>query len=341
MDTSKTAPVAKTNLHLPQLGFGGASLGDMRETITEAQASDTIETAYQSGIRYFDTSPWYGNGKSELRFGHVLRTKPRNSFILSTKVGRVHQRPDNPDEYTHPAWKGGLPFEPRFDYTGPAILKSYEMSMARLGLNRVDALLIHDLDPGHQKDESGVAAGFQQLDESGMKTLASLKRADEIRAIGAGINVVGMIPRFLKHCDIDFFLVAMPYTLMDQSALKELDECAARGISIVIGAPFASGILARGPSPEATYGYRRALPEALDKARRLTNIAKSFDVDLGAAALQFPLAHPAVVSIIPGPTHSAEVIQNLVWAKSEIPAGFWETLKAEKLIAENAPTPIE
>src|SRR3954447_15600130 len=141
--------VCATPLFLPRFGMGGATLGDMHVSIPEAQAEATIEAARAAGIGYFDTSPWYGNTKSELRLGHVLRTKPRGSFIVSTKVGRVHRRPADPDSYRHPAWVGGLTFEPRFDYSRGGVLKSYEMSLARLGLGRVDALLIHDLDPGH------------------------------------------------------------------------------------------------------------------------------------------------------------------------------------------------
>ena len=161
MDPFLRRRIGKTSFEVTQLGMGGASLGDMRESIPEAQATATIEAAHAAGIGYFDTSPWYGNGKSELRFGHVLRTKPRDSFVLSTKVGRVHARPADPDTYKHPGWAGGLPFEPRFDYTRDGVLKSYEMSLARLGLNRVEALLIHDLDPRHQKSEEGVAASLE------------------------------------------------------------------------------------------------------------------------------------------------------------------------------------
>src|SRR5262245_38686794 len=156
MDPFLRRRIGKTSLEVTQLGMGGASLGDMREVVSEAQASAAIEAAHAAGIGYFDTSPWYGNGKSELRFGHVLATKPRDSFVLSTKVGRVHQRPAAPDTYRHPGWAGGLPFEPRFDYTRDGVLRSYEMSLARLGLNRVEALLIHDLDPRFHKSEEGV-----------------------------------------------------------------------------------------------------------------------------------------------------------------------------------------
>ena len=212
--------IANTALHVTQLGMGGASLGDMHAAIPEAQASVTIEAAHAAGIGYFDTSPWYGNTKSELRLGHILRTKPRDSFVLSTKVGRVHQRPADPDTYRHPAWKGGLPFEPRFDYSRDGILKSYEMSLARLGLNRVEALLIHDLDPDHLRTEEAVTAALDTLSQDGYQALADLKARGEILAIGAGINRTGMIPRFLERFAIDFFLVAMPYTLLDQSGLE-------------------------------------------------------------------------------------------------------------------------
>ena len=320
--------------------MGGASLGDMRETTPEAQASAAIEAAYAEGIGYFDTSPWYGNGKSELRFGHVLRTKPRASFVLSTKVGRVHARPADPDTYRHPVWAGGLPFEPRFDYTRDGVLKSYETSLARLGLNRVDALLIHDLDPRFHRSEEGVVARLAELDAGGgYRTLADLKARGEIAAIGAGVNLIGMIPRFLERWPIDFFLVAMPYTLLEQEGLEELELCAQRGVSVVIGAPYASGILARGPGPGAIYRYAPAKPEVISKVERILAVCRRHDVPLTAAALQFPFGHPSVVSVIPGPVSEAEVRQNLASMRRDIPDVLWADLKAEGLIRADAPAP--
>ena len=206
MDPLLRRRIGNTTLEVTSLGMGGASLGDMHEVIPEDQASLAIEAAHSAGVGYFDTSPWYGNGKSELRFGHVLRTKPRESFVISTKVGRVHSRPANPDTYKHPAWTGGLPFEPRFDYTRSGVLKSYEMSLARLGLNRVEALLIHDLDPRFHKSETGVAEAFAQLETGGgYRALADLKAQGEIAAIGTGINVVGMIPPLPGAIPTGFF----------------------------------------------------------------------------------------------------------------------------------------
>jgi D-threo-aldose 1-dehydrogenase len=340
MDPFRQRPIGATSLKLTQLGLGGASLGDMRETIAEAQASAAIEAAHAAGIGYFDTSPWYGNGKSELRFGQVLRGKPRHSFVLSTKVGRVHRRPAEPDSYRHPAWVGGLPFEPHFDYSRAGVLKSYEMSLARLGLNRVEALLIHDLDLRFHTSEAGVARRFEELDAGGgYRALADLKAAGEIAAIGVGINLVGMIPRFLQRWPIDFFLVAMPYTLLEQEGLDELEVCASRGVAIVIGAPYASGILARGPGPGATYRYAPAEPPIIAKAQRIAAVCQRHDVPLGAAALQFPLAHPSVVSVIPGPVAVEEVEQNLAWMRRDISDALWSELKSERLIRAEAPTP--
>ncbi len=339
MDPFRRRGIGKTAFEVTQLGMGGASLGDMRETIPEAQASVAIEAAHAAGIGYFDTSPWYGNGKSELRFGHVLRTKPRDSFVISTKVGRVHSRPAHPDAYKHPAWIGGLPFEPRFDYTRDGVLKSYEMSLARLGLNRVEALLIHDLDPRFHK-EDGVASSLGQLDAGGgWGALADLKAKGEIAAVGAGINLVGMIPRFLERWPIDFFLVAMPYTLLEQEGLEELEMCAARGVSVVIGAPYASGILARGPGPGALYRYAPAKPEVIAKAERIAAICRRQDVPLAAAALQFPFGHRSVVSVIPGPVAAEEVRNNLAWMRRDIPDALWAELKHERLVRPEAPTP--
>jgi D-threo-aldose 1-dehydrogenase len=330
--------IGTTSFHVTQLGMGGASLGDMREVLPEAQAAATLEAAHAGGIGYFDTSPWYGNGKSELRFGHVLRTKPRDSFVISTKVGRVHARPADPDAYRHPGWVGGLPFEPRFDYTAAGVLKSYEMSLARLGLNRVEALLIHDLDPRHQRSEDGVARALTDL-ESGYRALADLKARCEIAAIGAGINLTGMIPRFLERWPIDFFIVAIPYTLLDQTGLDELDLCAARGVSVVIGAPYASGILVRGPAPDAFYGYQPAEPAVVARAQRILDVCRRHDVPLAAAALQFPFGHRSVAAVIPGPVAPEEMRSNLAWMACDIPAALWRDLKHEGLVRPDAPTP--
>jgi D-threo-aldose 1-dehydrogenase len=221
------------------------------------------------------------------------------------------------------------------------VLRSYEDSLMRLGLTTIDALLIHDLDLRHQKTEAGVAAGFHQLDAGdGHAALAELKAAGEIRAIGAGINHTGMIPRFLERFEIDFFLVAMPYTLLDQPALAaELPLCLERGVSVVIGAVFASGILARGPAEGALYAYKPAEREVIERTRRIDAVCARHGVPLAAAALQFPLHHPAVASVIPGPNSPGQVRANLLHMRRAIPTDLWAELKAERLLDPAAPTP--
>ena len=202
----------------------------------------------------------------------------------------------------------------------------------------MDALLIHDLDPGHLGTGNGVDDAFGQLDQGGFEALSDLKDRGEIMAIGAGINRTGMIGRFLQRFPIDFFLVAMPYTLLDQSGLEELNLCHARGVSVVIGAPFASGILAQGPRQDATYGYRTAGAAILEKARGLNAVCGRHNVPLAAAALRFPFGHPSVISVIPGPNAPEQVGQNLDWMKHPVPGALWADLRQEGMIRPEAPT---
>lgn len=334
--------VGKTNLELPAFGFGGATLGDASGAIPETRALATIEAACDAGVAFFDTSPWYGNGKSELRFGSVLRQKPREGYILSTKVGRVYRSCTDPAHPSQTRWRGGLPFCPSFDYRREGVLRSYEQSLLRLGIPRVDALVIHDLDPGHHGSEEAVERRLTELsEEGGYRALTELKDAGEIAAIGAGVNRLGMIPKFLDRFDLDFVLLAMPYTLLNQDALDaELPLCVERGVSVVIGAPFASGILAVGPVREATYGYQAPADEILDRARRIARICDRHATPLGAAALQFPLAHPAVVSVIPGPNHPDQVATNLNWFRHQVPPKLWVDLKEAGLLRPDAPVPL-
>ncbi len=341
MDPLAVSRIGSTDLWVTRLGFGGATLGDARGATDEGRAAATVEAAWAAGIGLFDTSPWYGLGKSEHRFGHVLRMKPRESFVLSTKVGRVLSRPREVAGFEPLRWIGGLPFELRFDYTWEGVLRSYQDSLTRLGMNRIDALLIHDLDFNHFETEEGVQARFRELEAGGgYAALRELKERGEIRAIGAGINHLGMVPRFLERFELDLFIIAMPYTLLNQEALEaELPLCAERGVSVVIGAPFASGILARGPDDDPTYNYRPAETPILERTRRIAEVCRRHGVPLGAAALQFPFGHPSVAAVIPGPNSPEQVWANLAWMRAESPAELWAELKAEGLIRADAPTP--
>jgi len=339
MEPTKTRELGRTGLPLTQLGMGSAPLADLWTKLPEAQAEAALAAAWQGGVRYFDTAPWYGNTLAEQRVGHFLRQQPRDDFALSTKVGRVYRRSRGPHDPPIGPWAGGLPFVLRFDYGYDGIMRSYEDSLHRLGLARVDLLVIHDLDFGYHGDEAGVARGFRQL-EDGWRALAELKAAGEIEGIGAGINEGPMMGRFLERHDLDFFLVAMPYTLLDQGPLDDaLPRCVERGIGIVIGSPFASGILATGPVPGARYNYAEAPPEIMEKARRIEAVCARLDVALPAAALQFPLGHPMVAAVIPGGVSAAEVERNLGHFRAPIPAGLWVDLKAEGLLHPDAPVP--
>ena len=340
MDPAKVVRVGQTDLMVTQLGFGGGTLGDPTELTSDHQAELTVEAAYASGVAHFDTSPWYGNGKSEHRVGRILRTKPRDDFVLTTKVGRVYRRPADPKTFHQSRWLGGFQFDLDFDYTREGFQRSYEQSLMRLGMTSVDGLLIHDLDPRHQKSEEGVVHALQQLDGGGgYKELSDMKARGEIKAIGAGVNHTGMIPRFLERFDIDFFLVAMPHTLTDQEMLHdELPLCEERNASVVIGAPFASGILATGARANAYYRYQPATPEILDRVGRMEAVCERYSVPLPAAALQFPFGHPAVASVIPGCNSPEQFRQISAWMRVDIPGEFWQELKSERLIDPASPT---
>jgi D-threo-aldose 1-dehydrogenase len=342
IDPLAMSRLGKSEVFVPQLGFGCGTLGDPFEIISEEQAQATLEEAYNLGIRYFDTAPWYGLTRSEHRVGQFLMQKERESFTLNTKVGRIFSRPKNPATFNQNRWKGGLPFDLRFDYSCYGFERSYEDSLQRLGLNSVDILTVHDLDYKFHETEDRVARCLNELDKGGgFEWLLKLKKRGEIGAIGAGVNQVAMIKTFVDRFDgWDYFLVAMPYTLLDQPALDEaFDLCAERGISVVVGAVFASGILAKGTIGVPTYAYLPADAIVIGKTKQIEAICERYRIPLGAAALQFPLGHPYVKSVIPGGNSPEIVRTNLKWIKVSIPKDFWEELKSEGLLRKDAPTP--
>jgi D-threo-aldose 1-dehydrogenase len=316
-----------------KLGMGCATLGDLWEVTPDAQAIATVDAAYDAGIRFFDTAPWYGMGKSELRLGSAIRH--RADAIVATKVGRILHRGGTPDWASK--WKGGLPFDLRFDYTRDGVLRSFEDSLQRLGMPRVHALAIHDLDLLYHKTQEAVDARFDELDAGGgHRALVELKAAGDTQAIGAGINRTGLIPKFLARFPLDYFLVAMPYTLLSQEGLAELNLCFEQGVSVIIGAPFASGMLAD-PSRNSTYDYAAGPVEIQQKALQLEACCARHGVPLPAAALQFVLKHPAVAAVIPGPNSPEQARQCAGYFQHPIPGELWADLKAKNLIDANAP----
>jgi D-threo-aldose 1-dehydrogenase len=340
MDPTVRRPLGRSGVEVTQLGLGGASYGSIYREVSERDALGAIDAAWDAGIRYFDTSPWYGRGLSELRTGAGLRYRPRDEYVLSSKVGRCFDAARPGTEPDLSPWVAPAPFLHYHDYTYDGVMRSYEQSQLRLGMTHYDIGVIHDLDFWTHKTEAMVQHYLDQLESSGWRALEELRRDGLLRAIGAGINELGMMRRFLAFCEPDFWLVAMPYTLLRQEMLdEEFGICAERGISVVIGAPFQSGILATGAVAGARSDYRPADKAVLAKVRRIETVCARFGVPIAAAALQFVMGHPVVAAVIPGAASGAQVERNVVAFRHPIPADLWAQLKAEGLLREDAPTP--
>jgi D-threo-aldose 1-dehydrogenase len=340
MDPLARRKLGRTEVEVTQLGLGGAGLGDLFEIVEDRDAEATLHAAWDAGIRYYDTSPWYGRGQSEHRFGRALYRRPRADYVLSTKVGRLFRAVHDAEHFEHGFWRGGLTFRHRFDYSYDGVMRSFEDSLQRLGLPRIDLLLVHDLDIPHHGSDASVSAYLTELHNGGWRALTELKEAGLIRGIGAGINERDMIPRLLDLLDLDFFLVAMPYTLLDNDVLdSEFPLCVARNVGVVIGAPFASGVLVTGAVQGARYRYAEATPEIIARVKRIEAVCERHDVPLAAAALQFPLGHPSVAAVIPGALLPEHVNRNVAAFRHAIPAALWAELKYAGLLREDAPVP--
>ena len=329
--------VGSTSLRLPRFGLGTAHLGGMFGRVSEPDSQATLQAAWDGGVRYYDTAPWYGRGLSEHRLGAFLCNRPRDELVVTTKLGRVLHRPKDPAAFDRAPWGGGLNFDVEFNYSHDGFMRADEQCLLRLALDTVDALLVHDLDAESHGERF---AGHAKDLESGIKALEELKRAGDIKAIGMGINLASSLDNVATLVDLDFVLVAMPYTLIDQAVLHTgLARCVKRGISVIIGAPFASGILATGAGPGARYFYRPAPDDVQAKVGKIEEVCRRHGVRLPSAALQFPLAHPAVVAVIPGAARAGEVQANIESFLASAPADFWSELKTLGLIDPEAPTP--
>src|SRR5436189_1808473 len=326
--------VGTTSLEVTELGLGGAPMGGFRATISDAEAIKLVDAAYEGGVRYFDTSPFYGYGRSELRMGAALRQKPRDEFVLSTKVGRV-LHPVRPGERPPADFRdNGLPgFAPVFDYTYDGVMRSIEHSHLRLGLARIDIALIHDVDFWTIKDRAVLDQRFKTVMDGGFKALDELRKAGVIGAIGVGINESDTSLRFIQAGDFDCMLLAGRYTLLEQGALADfLPECVKRNVSVILGGPYNSGILTGGVTNSATHDYVQAPAPLIDKARRIEAVCRRHGVELGAAAMQFPLFHPALCAVIPGALSAAEVKQHVGRLSAKIPPELGRETKRGKLI---------
>jgi D-threo-aldose 1-dehydrogenase len=307
--------------------------------LSDEQGAETVRAGYDAGLRYFDTSPLYGYGRSELLYGFALRSQPRDSFVLSTKVGRW-MAPLREGEAVDGWRSGGLPFKATFDYSRDGTLRSLEQSLLRLGMARIDVALIHDVDVWTHGSQAEADRRFKEAMTGCYPALVELRRAGVIRAIGVGLNETAMGARFAREADIDCVMLAHRYTLLEQGALDELlPLCEKKGMSILLAAPLNTGILAIGAREGATYDYKPAPAAILEKVRRIEAVCRRHNVELAAAALQFPLAHPRLASIVAGAIKSSEVRENVARMSAPIPRDLWQELKHEKLLAEAAPVP--
>jgi D-threo-aldose 1-dehydrogenase len=341
MPALKRRKVGKTKLEVTELGLGGAPMGGFRANISDAEAVTLTDAGYDAGVRYFDTSPFYGYGRSELRMGAALREKPRDSYVLSTKIGRIMHAMKPGEKPPADFRENGLPgFAPQFDYTYDGVMRSLEHSHFRLGISRIDIVLVHDVDFWTIKDRAILDQRFKTVMDGGFKALDELRKAGVIGAIGVGINESDTSLRFIQAGDFDCMLLAGRYTLLEQGALDAfLPECVKRNVSVILGGPYNSGILTGGVKPGATHDYAAAPAPLVEKAQKIEAVCKRHGVELGAAAMQFPLFHPALCAVIPGALSIAEVKQNVGRMSAKIPADLWSELKREKLLDPAAPTP--
>jgi D-threo-aldose 1-dehydrogenase len=332
-----TRKLGRTGLRVSQIGFGGAPLGNLFAALSEADAASAVGSAFAAGIRLFDTAPLYGHGLSEHRIGAALRHCRRDDFVLATKVGRL-LRPDA--SAAGGQYRDILPFAAHFDYSYDGVLRSVEDSLQRLGLARIDIVHIHDVDVWTHKSQTATDERFAEAMGGGYRALMRLREEKAIGAIGVGVNEWQACQRFAEAGDFDCFLLAGRYTLLEQEALDSfLPLCVARNIAVIIGGPFNTGILATGPVAGATYDYQPATQEVMARVGRIEAVCRRHGVALASAALQFPLHHPAVASVIPGARSPAEIAANLATFERKVPAALWAELKAAGLLRADAPAP--
>jgi len=334
MDPTARIRFGKTSLTTTRLGLGSAPLGGLFDAVSDATAHGVVQHAYNSGLGFYDTAPLYGYGNAEKRMGHVLAQQPRDSYVLATKVGRLIRPQENISGTLDKEGAGQFleapPLVPVFDFSYDAVMRSFEESLVRLGVDRIDVLHIHDPDNF-----------YDQALDGAFKALDKLRSEGVIGAVGSGMNQAEMLARFARAADFDCFLVAGRYTLLDQAALPELlPICEEKNIAIIIGGVYNSGILANLDNMErATFNYKPADQHWVDKALKIKAVCDRHGVPIQAAALQFPLAHPAVAVVLTGARTTGELDENIAFMQHPIPSDLWSELKAEGLLPAEAPTP--
>lgn len=335
MNPADLTELGRTGLRVTRLGIGTGPLGMVHD---QDSWQRIIRTAFEAGIRYFDTSPYYGFGNSERRLGEELSKYPRDNYVLSTKVGRLLRRDGPVDPFAEAFYyPQGMPDDVDrtiYAYDRDATFRSLDESRERLGIQRIDVVHIHDiieLASGVSHAQEAITDAFPALEE--------LRDAGVISAIGAGVQVNDLVVQLGSSCSFDCFLIAGRYTLLDQSAAEEaLPLCEEKGIAVIIGSPYNTGIL-HDPGPNATFDFTPASPELVAKARRIKEVCERHEVPLPAAAIQFPFGHPCVAQVLTGARSATELLENLRLMQAEIPAELWDELRERELIHHAIPTP--
>jgi D-threo-aldose 1-dehydrogenase len=342
MTAIKMRRIGSAGTRVTSFGLGGTGLGNMYQAVEEDAALELVAAAYQGGVRYFDTAPCYGLGLSETRLGRALAGLKRSRFAVSTKVG-YSLVPLAPGEDSWTLWDKSPPMRAEFDFSYDAAMRSIDGSLERLNLDNVDMVAIHDPDEAAGNDPSSdpySRSHFKEAMDGAYRALHSLRNQRMIGAIGVGINQWQMLTDFAREGDFDYFLLAGRYTLLDHASARTLlPLCLERGVKVIVGGPFNSGILASGAVSGAYYNYAPAPADVLNRVRRIESLCARSGISLRAAALQFPLGHPAVVSVIPGARSTTEFDENIAALGETIPQEFWASLKAERLIDESVPVP--
>jgi len=338
-DPTARTRLGQTALQVTRFGFGTAPLAGFRTAIPELDAIATVDAAYQAGVRLFDSSPYYGYGRAEMRMGAALRDRARDDLVVSTKIGRW-MTPVPRNTTIEGMRRGGLNFYPTFDYSYDGVHRSLEQSLLRLGMDRVDIVLVHDVDFWTTGDRGVLESRFSDVMNGAYRALSDLRSQGVIGAIGVGLNEAEISARFVRAGDFDCVLLAGRYTLLEQRALDDfMPLCETRKVGVIIGGPLNSGVLATGARQGAKYDYSDAPAWVMNRVARIEAVCARHDVPLAAAALQFPLAHPAVAAIIPGAVSLAEMRGNFALMRRPIPAALWEELRVLGLLDPRAPVP--
>lgn len=332
--------LGRTGLEICRLGFGGAGIGNLYRVLDDADAQEAVRESFAAGVRYFDTAPFYGFGLSELRLGTALRDET-TPLVLSTKVGR-RLAPTGPQDARvgREGYFSPRPFAPVFDYGYDSVMRSHAESLERLGVPRVDILLCHDIGRLTHGDRHGERV--REFLDGGYRAMRELRDTGAVRAIGLGVNEWQVCVELLRHCELDCIMLAGRYTLLEQTPLTTLlPICRERGISIICAGPMNSGILAAGSraASQSHYNYEPPPPQIIDRVRKLEAVCDEYDVPLQAAALQFPLAHPVVASVVAGAASGAEAQRIAAMFSRPIPVEFWRALRERELVETGTPLP--